>query len=313
MGSATALNQLRQSLSNVTWRETLGKEKAIVVPLNAHGARIPFFCVHSLTGKATDYVPLAQKLGPEQPFFSLQIPPANRTPDYGGLIAPLSIAAIAAHYVKEIAALRPTGPIALGGWSIGAIIALEMAQQLRRHGRAVAQLVIIDMIPWNCDFPPNTRMVRALDTLLHSATWLASHQLVKDGLKTRQILARGRIKLAWFKARIGGNPLPPKEEVVGDLVDVARYAPAHVALMEQLFAAGQVYVPARYDGPVQVYAARSEVALNHLARLRWGWRHIAPRSRICAQPGAHQTLFNAADGQGLAAHLGARLAALTDA
>ena len=99
--------------------------------------------------------------------------------------------------------------------------------------------------------------------------------------------------------------------MVGDLVDVTKYAPGHVALMEQLFAAGQAYVPARYDGPVQVYAARSEVALNHLARLRWGWRHIAPRSRICAQPGAHQTLFHAADGAGLAAHLGRQLAALT--
>ena len=70
MGSATALNRLRQSLSNVTWRETLGKGRDFVVALNDQGSRIPFFCVHSLTGKATDYVPLAQRLGPDQPFFS---------------------------------------------------------------------------------------------------------------------------------------------------------------------------------------------------------------------------------------------------
>ena len=69
----------------------------------------------------------------------------------------------------------------------------------------------------------------------------------------------------------------------------------------------------RYDGPVQVYAARSEVAPTHLASLRWGWRHIAPRSRIKAIPGTHQTLFQGAGGDALAAHLAARLAALAAA
>lgn len=313
MGSAPALDRLRQSLSNVTWRETLGKGSGFVVPLNDQGDRIPFFCVHSLTGKATDYVPLAQKLGPEQPFFALQIPPALRSPALGGTIAPLTIAAIAAHYVKEIRGCRPTGPIALGGWSIGAIIALEMAQQLRAQGRAVAQLVIIDMIPWNHDFPPHTRMLRAADTLLHSAAWLCAHQLVKDGIRTRALLARARTKLAAIAARLGGAAPAAKAEVVGDLVHAGRYAPAHVALMEELFVAAQAYVPARYDGAVQVYAAKSEVSLTHLARLRWGWRHIAPASRLAAMPGAHQTLFNGPDGDRLAAHLGQMLAALSAA
>ena len=310
MGSVTALDQLRQSLSNVTWRETLGKEKAVVVALNAHGARIPFFCVHSLTGKATDYVPLAQRLGPEQPLFSIQVPPANRGPDFGGQIAPLTIQTLATHYVDAITALRPTGPIALGGWSIGAIIALEMAQQLRAQERDVPLLVIIDMITTNPEFPRHTRMLRALDTLLHSASWLASHQLVKDGLQTQALLARAQRKLAALKARIRGNPVPPREEVITDRVDVTKYPHAHAALMEQMFDSGMTYVPARYDGAVQIYAAKSEVALNHLSNLRWGWRHIAPNSRIKAVAGAHQTLFQGPGGDVLAAHLAGLLATL---
>ena len=313
MSAAPSLDRLRQSLSNVTWRETLGKENRFVIRLNDQGTRIPFFCVHSLTGKATDYVPLAQKLGPEQPFFSLQIPPASRTPDYGGLIAPLSIPAIAAHYVAAITALRPTGAIALGGWSIGAIIALEMAQQLRAQGRDIPLLVIIDMITCNPEFPRHTRMLRALDTLLHSASWLASHQLVKDGLQTQALLARGRAKLAALGSRMRGNRLPAREEVIGDRVDVTKFPPSHAALMQQMFDSGQTYVPARYDGPVQIYAASTEVALTHLAKLRWGWRHIAPRARIATMPGAHQTLFSGPEGDVLAAHLAAQLAALTSA
>ncbi len=310
MSAAPSLDRLRQNLSNVTWRETLGKGTGIVVPLNDQGARIPFFCVHSLTGKATDYVPLAQRLGPEQPLFSIQVPPANRGPDFGGQIAPLTIATLATHYVEAITALRPAGPIALGGWSVGAIIALEMAQQLRAQGRDVALLVIIDMITCNPQFPRNTRMLRALDTLLHSASWLASHQLVKDGLQTEALLARAQLKLAALGARIRGNPLPAREEVITDRVDVTKYPPNHAALMEQMFDSGQNYVPARYDGAVQVYAAKSEVALSHLSNLRWGWRHIAPNSRIKAVAGAHQTLFQGPGGDVLAAHLAQLLTAL---
>jgi len=313
MGSAPALDRLRQSLSNATWRETLGKASGFVVPLNDQGTRIPFFCIHSLTGKATDYVPLAQRLGPEQPFFSIQIPPIHRSPDYGGLIAPLSIPAIASHYVEAITAVRSDGPIALGGWSIGAIIALEMAQQLRSHGRDVALLVAIDMIPWNHSFPRGSSVARALDTALYSPAWFGSHQLVKNGLRLRALMARARIKLASLTARLAGRPIAPKEEKVGDLVDISRYAPAHVALMEQLFASAHAYVPQCYDGPVQVYAARTEVALGHLTKLRWGWRRIAPRSRVTTMPGAHQTLFNGPEGGALAAQLAQQLAALTAA
>jgi thioesterase domain-containing protein len=310
MSAAPSLDRLRQSLSNVTWRETLGKGTGVVVPLNDQGARIPFFCVHSLTGKATDYVPLAQKLGPDQPFFSIQIPPANRSPDYAGLIAPLSIPAIATHYIDAIAALRPTGAIALGGWSIGAIIALEMAQQLKARGREVALLVVVDMIPWNTAFPHASRVSRMIDTALQSPAWLAAHKLVRNGVRFRALGERARLKLAALTAKLRGRPVPPKEEMVGDLVDIAKYAAPHLALMEQMFASAQTYMPQPYDGAVQVYAARADVALDHLAKLRWGWRHIAPHSRVTAMPGAHQTLFNGQDGHRLAAHLAELLAAL---
>jgi thioesterase domain-containing protein len=313
MGSAPALDRLRQSLSNVTWRETLGKGTNFVVSLNGEGSRLPFFCVHSLTGKATDYVPLAQRLGPDQPFFALQIPLACRTTDFGGVIAPLTIESLARHYVTEVTARRPDGPIALGGWSIGAIIALEMAQQLKAQGRDVALLVIIDMIPWNYAFPPGSGIWRAADTVLQTPSWLAAHKLVRNGVKLGVLAERARLKLAAVAARLAGHPAPPFEEVVGDLVDVNRYAPGHLALMEHLFADAQTYVAQHYDGPVQIYAATADVALQHRARLKWGWRHIAPAARLNAVPGAHQTLFLGPGGDILAAHLGKHLAALTPA
>jgi len=96
-------------------------------------------------------------------------------------------------------------------------------------------------------------------------------------------------------------------------VDITKFPHAHAALMQQMFDSGLAYVPARYDGAVQIYAAKSEVALNHLSNLRWGWRHIAPNSRVKAVAGAHQTLFQGPGGDVLAAHLARQLAALQPA
>jgi thioesterase domain-containing protein len=311
MSAAPSLDRLRQTLSNVTWRETLGKGKGVIVPLNDQGGRIPFFCVHSLTGKATDYVGLAQQLGPDQPFFSIQIPPANRTGDFGGLLNPVSIRTVAAHYVEALIEARPHGPFVLGGWSIGAIIALEMAQQLRTRGRDVPLLVIFDMITWNPVFAPGSAAIRALDTAVHFPAWLAAHKLVKNGLQPGPLAARAGLKLRAIGRKLMGRAPPPPPEVIGDLVEVAKYNIDHTALMETLFASAQGYAPPRYDGAVHVYMAKSEVSLIHRANMRWGWRHIAPRSRLHAVSSTHRELFSGPGGAALVRHLSARLAAIT--
>ncbi len=173
--------------------------------------------------------------------------------------------------------------------------------------------VAFDVIPWNHGFAPGSRVPRMIDTALQAPAWLAAHKFVRGGLQLGALGERVRLKLAALAAKLVGRPLAPKEEVVGDLVDITKYAAPHLALMEQMFASAQAYVPQPCDGAVQVYAARADVALDHLAKLRWGWRRIAPRSRVTAMPGAHQTLFNGKEGDCLAAHLAALLAALQPA
>jgi thioesterase domain-containing protein len=51
---------------------------------------------------------------------------------------------MAARYIAAIQTLQPQGPYLLGGWSLGGVIAFEMAQQLQRQGHEVAVLAIID-------------------------------------------------------------------------------------------------------------------------------------------------------------------------
>jgi thioesterase domain-containing protein len=51
---------------------------------------------------------------------------------------------LAAYYAEAIQTMQPQGPYYLGGWSMGGVVAFEMAQQLQRRGENVARLVVFD-------------------------------------------------------------------------------------------------------------------------------------------------------------------------
>ncbi|HXO42499.1 MAG TPA: thioesterase domain-containing protein, partial [Thermoanaerobaculia bacterium] len=99
---------------------------------------VPLFFVHPAGGNVLCYAELARALGPGQPFGALQLPdPAAVEP------AP-TIEALAARYVAAVRAAAPGGPYALGGWSLGGVIAYEMARQLLAAGEAVDLLALVD-------------------------------------------------------------------------------------------------------------------------------------------------------------------------
>ncbi len=58
----------------------------------------------------------------------------------------ISLEEAAGIYISEISRLEPTGPVFLGGWSIGAAYAYEVAYQMISSGKDVAGLVMIDAI-----------------------------------------------------------------------------------------------------------------------------------------------------------------------
>jgi amino acid adenylation domain-containing protein/FkbM family methyltransferase len=102
---------------------------------------VPFVCVHPVGGNVLCYAELARALGARQRFYGLQMPDAE-------VLGPRpAVEAMAAHYVAALAPLG-AGPLALGGWSVGAVVAFEMARQLRAAGRGVELLALIDPSPF---------------------------------------------------------------------------------------------------------------------------------------------------------------------
>jgi len=115
------------------------REWSHLVPLGPGGPGDPFFCVHPVGGGVFCYHELARLLGGDRPFVGIQAAGL----DAGG--SPLTgIAEMAARYLGEVRAHQPAGPYHLGGWSMGGVIAVEMARRIREEGGEVAALVLID-------------------------------------------------------------------------------------------------------------------------------------------------------------------------
>ncbi|MEC4813297.1 MAG: amino acid adenylation domain-containing protein [Scytonema sp. PMC 1069.18] len=110
-----------------------------LVAIQPHGSKPPMFFIHPVGGEVLCYRDLAMHMGAEQPVYGLQ------PQGLDGKQAPLTrIEDMAALYIKEIQTIQPNGPYYLGGYSLGGVIAFEMAQQLHQQGEQVGLLAMID-------------------------------------------------------------------------------------------------------------------------------------------------------------------------
>jgi amino acid adenylation domain-containing protein/FkbM family methyltransferase len=136
-------------LGEPTWRmaESLGYPRPVsvsgpafspLVPLRSAGEGRPLFCVHPVGGNVLCYAELARRL--ERPVYGLQ------SLGLGEGEPQTSVEEMAATYAAAVAAAQPEGPLALAGWSIGGVIAWEMAQRLTREGREVEIVALIDTL-----------------------------------------------------------------------------------------------------------------------------------------------------------------------
>ncbi|WP_169813176.1 amino acid adenylation domain-containing protein [Nocardia jejuensis] len=103
------------------------------------GDGTPLFLAPPIGGNVLCYVELGKQLPEGTPLYGLQSEGLRP-----GSTAPTSMAEIAATYVRAIRQVQPEGPYHLGGWSLGGMMAFEMAQQLGRAGHEVSSLVLID-------------------------------------------------------------------------------------------------------------------------------------------------------------------------
>ncbi|MGW8397487.1 amino acid adenylation domain-containing protein [Streptomyces lydicus] len=120
-------------------REQPGDEgRAALVTLRDTGTRPPLFLVHPVGGDVLCYAGLGALLDDDQPLHALQYPDIEP--------APRTVADLAAHYADAITERFPDGPYRLGGWSMGGVLALEIAHLLTGRGRTVELVAAVDLL-----------------------------------------------------------------------------------------------------------------------------------------------------------------------
>jgi thioesterase domain-containing protein len=276
-------------------RVPLNSERAIV-PINncalGTDSQLPtFYCVHSASGVAgTDFLDLAERLEPLIRFYGVQAPP-KLMPDaeFGK-----SMESVAEYYANALADFQPTGPFLLGGYCVGAVIVLAIAEKLRARGREVGPLVAIDGAPENTGFAlKRWQPVYWLEMFgnvwgwfnhgdlmrtrtLHSLVWSISHNMSAIG-KGALGLDRGQ--------KFGGG------YAIEGIMDVSRFQPAHKSFINRLFNALFAYAPTGYADEVWVYEATVRPLL-HLPQIGRIWKKFAPRAQVIEIVATHISMMH---------------------
>jgi amino acid adenylation domain-containing protein/non-ribosomal peptide synthase protein (TIGR01720 family) len=162
----------------VAAHEAAAATPGALVAIQPHGTRPPLFCVHPAGGVVFPYYTLVPYLGKDQPLYGLQDPDL-----YTKRSSVDSIEDLAARYVEALTTVQPAGPYSLMGWSVGGLVAYEMAQQLTAHGQVVAALILLDtQAPASHQSSTLTLSLRTFtDRLQQAGPWV---QAVRASLRT---------------------------------------------------------------------------------------------------------------------------------
>jgi thioesterase domain-containing protein len=309
--SASSTSSLTQNTHALFARVSRSSE-LVIIPINdcaldKDGERPAFYCVHSVSGVVgSDFLALAQCLEPTIRFYGIQAPPKRMLdPDFGR-----SVEAMADHYSKALDEFQPRGPIALGGYCVGAIIALAMAEKLRASGRDVGPLIVIDGAPENTGIALRRWKLRYWADLIGNVPgWVVHGDLMRNRTLRSLIWSLSNNASAIGKSAIGlrrGEKLGGGYAIDG-IMDVSRYPPEHKSFVDRLFAALFQYVPRKYSGEVVVYEAKI-TPLLYLPLIGRTWARFAPQSHMVRVLGTHISMMRAPYVDALAKDLRRRLA-----
>jgi thioesterase domain-containing protein len=251
-----------------------------IVPLDTAGSATPLYCVHSSSGSAYSYLGLAQLL--DRPVYGVE------APGFDGVREPVSsLSELSAEYVEVLREVRPDGLYLLVGWSLGGILALDMARRLAALGATVPMVVMVDVsVPQVLPLPTERAIVRRF---LHEI-------LATMGASTPDTLLDG-----WPDDAPSDELLTAAADVLPAEMDaellIERYA-VFRALVEASYG---FEVTQPYYGPV-THVMASESPAPYL-----DWSPVVKNLTECTLTGTHHSIWSAANLPGLAKVINAAL------
>jgi amino acid adenylation domain-containing protein len=110
-----------------------------LVELSPGPGRLPLFLIHAVGGTVFAYAQLVRELAGTFRVYGLEAPGLSQAGATGATLSDL-----VRDYSARIRAVQPDGPYRLAGWSMGGVIAFEIARQLESEGAEVNMLTLLD-------------------------------------------------------------------------------------------------------------------------------------------------------------------------
>jgi thioesterase domain-containing protein len=285
------------------------------------------------------YTDLARYVGPDQPLYGLQDP---------GLFGQKSftrVEAMAERYIEALREVQPEGPYRIGGWSFGAIVAYEMAQQLRKEKEDVALLALFD-------YPPPLQNRRGLPRLmgavrrkvtgtlfglvfllhqkgiqvpgfsLPDSTTMATQVLEEVG---RQFGKQLDVSPEALAAAQMGDQAALQEQFEGagfdmsedDVEYMLEYGRRYGEVYRRNTEAAMRYVPRPYPHPITLFRVKNvapeDLEFNPMYKKPlYGWDELSPEVEVYVTSGTHHTILYKPHVKSVAEYLRGCLEAVND-
>jgi fengycin family lipopeptide synthetase D len=250
------------------------------------------FFIHDGSGEVEGYVEFCQSLEAnfDFNFWGIQ---AEKMKD----CAPqnVTIEEIARKYIRKLKSLQPQGPYYIAGWSLGGIIAFEMACQLEQEGESPAFLGLVDS---PCPQPENREQTSEF-TLESEVNWLLEH--LPDNQSREKLKHAENINKAWSVITLHLEERHNSLELIKSLIPyhLARVIPDYhqqgirqlISYLNQyrtLTTARALYIPSKKIGTMVHYFK----ALQTPGMFSEGWNFYCSKPiKWIDIPGDHFSIF----------------------
>lgn len=271
-----------------------------IVAIQGDGSKPPLFFLHGDVESGGLYCRnLARHLGPDQPFYAV----APHGSD--GRMIPDTVEAMAADLLCALLDVQPQGPIHLGGFCNGGVVALEMARQLETKGRKVVAVLMVDSRDRNAPFRfarkvrdvlaffrVNTKVRRkyfarfrwysaaVTEASRRGVLYFALYMLTKF----KNVMVACWQPVVFIILRRPPSPVPKQDGSTSYSSSVDRFAAVRHLLHEAL----EEYVPGRFGGRIVLFRSTTHVA-KFPGDPMSGWGRVAATVEVHRLSGSHKT------------------------
>jgi acetoacetyl-CoA synthetase len=244
-----------------------------LVQLKAGTKEPAVFITHGMGGNVMDFYQLVRHIDSPHAIYGMQAKGVD------GVDEPFErIEDMAQFFLDAIKERQPHGPYLLVGYSLGGLVALEMAQRLSEHGEEVRLLAMLETYPHRRYLPLRQRVRLFTRITRHHATTL----LRLPRREALSYLTNPAERLLYVPRDSSGSVpnQPPSDESFAAATERMRYS-AYLALTR--------YQPRFYRGKIKF--VRAEISLRFPDNPTAIWDNLADDFEVETVPGDHHGII----------------------